>query len=348
MDVIAMWQAGFRNTCAVMGTALTEEQVVELKRIAPRALFAFDPDAAGQVATLRALDQARAHDLDVRVVLLPPGEDPADVLHSADGRARMEELLASGVSLLHYRTSALLGSGDLGDTADRDRIYNEAVELYRNVPDGPVRREQIARLANALQLDPGAMEALYATTGATAPMHLSRPDSREPHWREQRAVNDRVAASPRSNALEREKRLLALALRRMELGEPFDVAAALPPEESFALDVHRQARRVLVESGAEALAPARVRDTAQLLHLVSELAVITQKAMLAADDLVTLDNAIAELARAVEMQGLERQLGELRARATDPDADDDELLVEQTQLRRRMRQLNPRLADPRT
>ncbi|MBC7462284.1 MAG: DNA primase, partial [Thermoleophilia bacterium] len=92
MDVIAMWQAGFRNTCAVMGTALTEEQVVELKRIAPRALFAFDPDAAGQIATLRALDQARAHDLDVRVVLLPDGEDPADVLHGEQGRERMEEL----------------------------------------------------------------------------------------------------------------------------------------------------------------------------------------------------------------------------------------------------------------
>lgn len=345
MDVIAMWQAGFRNTCAVMGTALTEEQVVELKRLAPRALFAFDPDAAGQVATLRALDQARAHDLDVRVVLLPDGEDPADVLHGDDGRARMEELLGGGVSLLHFRTSSLLGSVDLGDSGERDRIYNEAVELYRTVPDGPAKREQIVRLANALQLDAGASEALYATTGAAAPMRLSRPDSREPQWREQRALSDRAAMSPRSNALDREKRLLALALRRVELDAATDLSAVLPPEESFALAVHRQARAALIDSGADALAPARVRDDAALFQLVSELAVISQKAMLAADDFETLDNAIAELARLVEVQGLDRQLGELRARAADPTADDDALLIEQTQLRRRMRQLNPRLAE---
>ncbi|MBC7460517.1 MAG: toprim domain-containing protein, partial [Thermoleophilia bacterium] len=349
MDVIAMWQAGFRNTCAVMGTALTEEQVVELKRIAPRALFAFDPDAAGQIATLRALDQARAHDLDVRVVLLPDGEDPADVLHGEQGRARMEELLNNGVSLLHFRTSSLLGSGDLGDTGERDRIYNEAVELYRTVPDGPEKREQVLRFGNALQLDSGGMESMYAATGAATPMRLSRRDGREPHWREQRAVQDRVSTGPQSTALNREKRLLALALRRAEMG-PIDLAAVLPPESSFAVDLHRRARNMMVEQGIDALAPARVRDDAPLFQLVSELAApqfasgfVDQSTNKGAEP--AIDDSLVELARLVEVQGLDRQLGELRARATDPAADDDALLIEQTQLRRRIRELNPRLVE---
>jgi hypothetical protein len=177
-------------------------------------------------------------------------------------------------------------------------------------------------------------------------MKLSRPDSQEPQWRAQRAVQDRVASGPRSTAVEREKRLLALAIRRAELGAAVDLAATLPPEESFALAVHRRAHAALVTDGAHALEPARVREDAELFGLVSELAVIAERAMLAADDLATLDESLTELARLVELQGLDRQLGELRARSADPGADDDALLIEQTQLRRRMRQLNPRLAEP--
>lgn len=348
MDVIAMWQAGLRNACAVMGTALTEEQVLELKRIAPRALFAFDPDTAGQVATMRALDQARAAQLDVRVILLPDGEDPADVLQGGEGRDRMDELLSGGVSLLHYRTSSLLGSGDLADGTDRDRIYREAVTLFRSTPDGPARREQIARVANALQLDGDASKALYNSTGAEAPMRLVRQGSREPGFREERAVRSRVAqSSPRSTAVVREKRLLASALRLAEGGSTRPLAELLPSEEAFALDVHRRARTLLLEGGSDALAPARVRGDRELFELVTELATLADRDRLDGGDPETLAATVAELARSVELQYVDRRLGELRAATSGAgDEVDTELLVEHAALRRRMRELDPRLADP--
>ncbi|MCW2923163.1 MAG: dnaG, partial [Thermoleophilia bacterium] len=333
MDVIALWQAGFRNACAVMGTALTEEQVLELKRLAPRALFAFDPDAAGQVATMRALDQARAHDLDVRVVLLPEGEDPADVIHGAGGRERMEALLEAGVPLLHYRTSMLLGSGDLGDATERDRIWREAIELFRAAPDGPARRDQIARLGNALQLDGDALQSLYEVTGAEAPMRLTRQDSWEPKFRGEREVSRRVATTaPRSTAIVREKRLLAVALRLAEReGEAAGLATTLPPAEAFGLDVHRRARTALVEGGADALAPARVRVSGdeELFELVAELATLTERDRVGAEDLGTLRETVIELSHKVELQHLERRIGELTARlGTADEIADDEALVQ--------------------
>lgn len=340
MDVIAMWQAGFRDTCAVMGTALTEEQVVELKRLAPRALFAFDPDAAGQVATLRALDQAQSHDLDVRVVLLPEGEDPADVLAAGGGRERMRELLDGGVPLLHYRTSALLGSGDMRDATERDRIYREAIELFKSVPDGPARREQIQRLGNALQLDTDGMQALYDVTGAEKPMRLTRPDSWEPRFREEAALRERAATvGARSTATMREKRLLAAALRLADLGRAGDLAAQLPAAEVFALDVHARAREALVAGGAAALVPAQVREDADLLALVAELSAIVEKDMLASDEDGVLEATVAELARAVELQHVERRAGELRAQLGGDD--DTEVLVELQAINARRRELQP-------
>jgi DNA primase len=99
-DVIALRQAGIPETVCSMGTALTDQQVDALKRLAPRVLLCQDPDAPGQQAVakgtdaIRAFNAARAGDrLDVRVVRLPPGRDPADVMRE-QGAAAMHALLS--------------------------------------------------------------------------------------------------------------------------------------------------------------------------------------------------------------------------------------------------------------
>jgi DNA primase len=343
MDVIAMWQAGFRNVCAVMGTALTQDQVVELKRLAPRALFALDPDPAGQAATVRALATAQAQDLDVRVVLLPDGEDPADVLHGDGGRERMTELLEAGVSLLHFRTSVLLGSGDLSDASERERIYREAIELFSSAPDGPVRREQVKRVENVLRFDTAEAEEFHRIVGAASPMRLTRQDSWEPKRRGEREVARRVATTGgHSTALTREKRLLAVALRLADSGQ--SVVDVLPEEDAFTLAVHRRARAELVAGGSDALAPARVREDEELFALVAELATLVERDRVGAEDVETLQATVEELARAVQLQHLDREISELKLRADTGDASDDELL-RWAELRGRRRALDPRAQD---
>ena len=76
MDAIAAWEAGAENVVATLGTSFTEEHAALLLRRAPRIVFCYDSDAAGQEATLRALAAVRGRAAEVRVLLLPDGKDP--------------------------------------------------------------------------------------------------------------------------------------------------------------------------------------------------------------------------------------------------------------------------------
>src|SRR6266480_4553616 len=96
-DVLALKQAGIDPVVASMGTALTERHVKELGRLTTRVWLCFDGDAAGEAATLRGMELAAAQGLDVRVVALPVGFDPADL---AEG---FEQRLGSAESYLGYR-----------------------------------------------------------------------------------------------------------------------------------------------------------------------------------------------------------------------------------------------------
>ena len=73
-------QHGIDRAVASMGTALTEGQVTELRRLCSTVLLAFDADAAGREASLRGMDLARSKGLNVRIVRLPGGRDPREKL----------------------------------------------------------------------------------------------------------------------------------------------------------------------------------------------------------------------------------------------------------------------------
>jgi DNA primase len=344
LDVIALWQAGIRNGCAAMGTSVTEEQVTELLRYAPRAIFALDADPAGQKATVRALEKAQAQSLDVRVVLMPEGKDPDDVIREG-GAARMHELLATSVPFLEFRVNVLLGSADLADVTERDRVYNEAIELFRVTPDGPMRREQIARFGQALQLDTDGEKALFDAAGASSPMRMTRRDSWEPRRAGERAVARRVATTgAQSTAIAREKRLLSAALKFAEHAPGVDLSTLLPPDDSFSLAVHRRVRELLIEGGAPALAPARVREDEELFKLVAELSNLVQRDRLSADTSETLAQSLQELSAFVEMQSIVYRLGALKATMAGGDASEEEL-AEWKRLRLRRDELNPRAAE---
>jgi len=80
MDLLMSHQAGFVNTVAVSGTALTEEHLKLIKRLTGNLVFAFDPDDAGVSASKRGVDSALSLGLDVKIALLPEGLDPADLI----------------------------------------------------------------------------------------------------------------------------------------------------------------------------------------------------------------------------------------------------------------------------
>ncbi|MSP88007.1 MAG: DNA primase [Alphaproteobacteria bacterium] len=101
MDVIALAQAGLRAAVAPLGTALTEDQIAELWRLAPEPVLCFDGDAAGQRAAARAIERALpllAPGRSLGFVTLPPGEDP-DTLVRGRGAAAMDGLLKAAEPL---------------------------------------------------------------------------------------------------------------------------------------------------------------------------------------------------------------------------------------------------------
>lgn len=99
-DVVLAHQAGYHNTVAVSGTALTPEHVALLSRLSKRCVLALDADRAGIAAVKRAAEVMLAKGMDVKVARLPDGEDPADII--ADDIARFKKLIGQSTHVIEF------------------------------------------------------------------------------------------------------------------------------------------------------------------------------------------------------------------------------------------------------
>jgi DNA primase len=105
-DVLITQQNGFNNVAASLGTALTTRQIDLIKRFTDMVLIAYDADSAGNMATLRSLDLLVQAGLDVNVIDLPQGYDPADFLIKK-GRKPFQNLIDRSLSLIDYKLKLL-------------------------------------------------------------------------------------------------------------------------------------------------------------------------------------------------------------------------------------------------
>lgn len=143
MDVISLFQAGIENVVASSGTSLTEGQLQLIRRNTSNLTILYDGDPAGIQAALRGLDLALAQDLNVRVVLLPQGEDPDSYVQRI-GASAFEQYVAT-----HARDVILLKMDLLLDEARRDparraHAVKDMVASIAKVPD-PIRRSTYVR-----------------------------------------------------------------------------------------------------------------------------------------------------------------------------------------------------------
>ena len=209
-DVLALWQAGLERVVASMGTALTERQLKELSRLTAHVTLCFDGDAAGEAATLRGMDLAVAQGLDVRVVPLSAGVDPAD---AAD---RFDELLGKAESYPVYRVRL-----EIQREPDRKNAADKVGEFLGKVPNS-VDRQDAAQVAEDL---------LRVPPGTFAPRALARAGGVSPKLIE---AGDRL-----------ERDALAGVVANAGL---VPLLAELTPDH-FDLDLHRQVREHLVSPG---------------------------------------------------------------------------------------------------
>ena len=212
-DVIALRQAGFEPVVASMGTALTEQHLKELARLTKRLYLCFDSDAAGEEATLRGMDRAQEQGFEIRVVPLPPGQDPAD---APDG---FEPRLGQAESYLHYRVRL-----ELDRASDRQEGFVRAREILAKAEDSPERQEALRLVADRLDLPRETLSGIAPARGSSGGATSSQP---------QKLLDAGVR-------LEREA--LAAVVAHPEL---IDSLAGLA-EEHFELDEHRRMRASLI------------------------------------------------------------------------------------------------------
>jgi len=149
-DVIAAHQAGITNTVASMGTALTERQAQILRRYIPQVIIAYDRDAAGRAASLRGMRSLRNAGLEVKVALLPVGEDPDSLIKKRSPEAFIK-LLEEAIPFHKFYLSCLLEEGNLS-LVGKERILKEAGNFLRGITSLPLKYEIIRELAEQLNL----------------------------------------------------------------------------------------------------------------------------------------------------------------------------------------------------
>ncbi len=208
-DVIALRQAGIERVVASMGTALTERQLKELGRLTQHVTLCFDGDAAGEVATLRGMDLAVAQGLDVRVVPLPAGLDPADAVD------QFAELLAREESYPVYRVRL-----EIQREPDRKNAAGKVTEFLGRVPNSVDRQDAAQVAEDLLRVPPGTFGARSLGRTGGVPAKVLE-------------AGDRL-----------ERRALAGVVAHREL---VPLLGQLTRPQDFTLEAHRAVREHLVE-----------------------------------------------------------------------------------------------------
>jgi DNA primase len=153
VDVIAMVGAGFPASVAPLGTALTENQLALLWKMADEPILCFDGDKAGQKAAWRAADMALPHLLpgkSLRFALLPEGQDPDDLARSG-GRGAIEEVISAARGLADVIWSREIEGGTFATPERRAALEKRINELTNGIRDEVVRRYYRQDLAERLQ-----------------------------------------------------------------------------------------------------------------------------------------------------------------------------------------------------
>jgi DNA primase len=153
VDVIAMVTAGFGGAVAPLGTALTENQLALLWKMADEPILCFDGDRAGQKAAYRAADLALPNLLpgkSLRFALLPEGQDPDDLARSG-GRAAIEEVIGAARGLADMMWSREIEGGSFATPERRAALEARINELSNGIRDEVVRRYYRQDLAQRLQ-----------------------------------------------------------------------------------------------------------------------------------------------------------------------------------------------------
>ncbi|HKO27365.1 MAG TPA: DNA primase [Solirubrobacteraceae bacterium] len=158
-DVLALHQADLQNAVGIMGTALTEQQIEELQRVANTLVLCLDADAAGHDAMLKAAQLTDDRNLELRVVPLPAGADPAELIERAGADALRDRVEAS-VPFVAFHVERILERNDTRSAEGRDRAFKQLEPALKNLRRGLFGDDLLRRVAARLELTEAQLKSL--------------------------------------------------------------------------------------------------------------------------------------------------------------------------------------------
>lgn len=150
-DVISLHQAGIENVVASSGTALTIGQILLIKRFTPNVTVLFDGDAAGIKASLRSIDMLLEQGMNIKVLLLPEGEDPDSFAKTHSASELKAHIADNEEDFIHFKTRLLLKDTD-NDPVKKANLIRDIVRSIAVIPDSIVRSVYIKSCGNLLEV----------------------------------------------------------------------------------------------------------------------------------------------------------------------------------------------------
>lgn len=302
MDAIAAHQFGHGNVVAAMGTALTDAQIDQVKRLSKRIVLALDADAAGQLATLRSLESMqsaldheevpvpdalgiirfeRKLDADIAIVRLPEGKDPDELIRKAP--EKWPEVVATAQPFLDFYIDTVTANTSEGDGRGKSEAVARVAPVLRQVADRIVQSHYIGLLARRLDLDERVVTSEIrraslqrAPAGPASPARATKPAgvSHEDHLlalllRHRSLCRELLPLVPEDDLMDGRNRELLKVLQDESIPEelePIQIVAGL--DDSLADHAERLLERL---EGKPAQLPGQVqREVRQTLDLLGK------------------------------------------------------------------------------
>ncbi|MEE8420403.1 MAG: DNA primase [Dehalococcoidales bacterium] len=157
VDVITAHRNGFNNVVACMGTSVTEKQISALKKLTRNVVLALDADAAGKEAMLRGVSYENILEAEVKVVTMPAGKDPDDVIK--DNPENWRELLATAQPITDYTFGMVTAELDLTTAKGKSLAAERLLPILAEIKDGVRRTHYLQKLARMIDVTLATLEA---------------------------------------------------------------------------------------------------------------------------------------------------------------------------------------------
>lgn len=157
LDVIIAHQYGIANVVASMGTSVTEQQVGTLKKLTRNLVLALDADAAGEEAMLRGVKYENTLDSELKVVILPQGKDPDEVIKEDIGIWR--KLVAEAVPIVDYTFNIVSSKLDLTEARGKSLAVEKLLPIILEIKDSVRQTHYMQKLARLVKVSERSLEA---------------------------------------------------------------------------------------------------------------------------------------------------------------------------------------------